>query len=362
MLETDTQLFGAVVKTMRGRPPGSTSERVTIAQVALDAGVSAMTVSNVVNGRGGASKETRKRVLEVAKRLGYVRRAKSPGRTGLIGVVALDLTTQYALEIVRGIADELASAESEVLISASYQDATRERDRVTFLTGGLVDGLVMVAPLLEEETLAALRTAVRPTIVVDPRRHQVDIPRILVDNYGGMRQATEHVLSMGHTRIGYLGGDPDFDSAAHRWRGFRDAMQLAGETVDKSMVRECSFSYGSGFRQAADLIANVHPTAIVAAADLIALGAIDAARSMQLSVPADLSVVGFDDLPQAADSFPPLTTVRQPLHDMGQLAVRYLLNQIDKRPPLPDILTLPTNLVIRDTVAAPPNPRRMRRS
>jgi LacI family transcriptional regulator len=314
-----------------------------------------MTVSNVVNGRPGASAETRRRVLEVAKRLGYVTRSprSTSGRTGLIGVLLLDLTTQYSLEIVRGIADELADAESEVLISASYQDATRERERVTFLAGGLVDGLVMVAPLLEKETLAALRRSVCPVIVVDPRRHDVDVPRIVVDNYGGMRQATEHVLSMGHERIGYLGGEPDFESASIRWRGFQDAMLLAKRTVDPALARQCAFSYGSGFREAVDLISRERPTAIVAAADLIALGAIDAARSLGFSVPSDISVIGFDDIPQAADSFPPLTTVRQPLHDMGQLAVRHLLNQIDGRPPLPDLMTMPTKLVVRDTVGAP---------
>jgi LacI family transcriptional regulator, galactose operon repressor len=330
-------------------------DRVTIAQVAAEAGVSAMTVSNVVHGRAGASEETRRRVMEVVNRLGYVRnpaRGRND-RPGMVGVVTLDLTGQYALEIVRGIADELATAEFEVLISASYQDATRERERVTFLAGGLVDGLILVAPLLEKQTLSALRASPCPVIVVDPRRYSVDVPRIVVDNYGGMRAATEHVLEMGHVRIAYLGGDPDFDSAAQRRRGYRDAMRLADLKVDDAMVRQCDFTYASGFRQASDVMAKESPTAIVAAADLIAMGAIDAARAQGLSVPADISVIGFDDLPQAADSFPPLTTVRQPLHDMGQLAVRYLLNQIDGRPPLPDLLTMPTELVVRGTVAPP---------
>lgn len=331
-------------------------DRVTIAQVAAEAGVSAMTVSNVVNGRAGASKETRQRVLAAINKLGYVRNARrgaGNGRTGLVGVLTLDLTTQYALEIVRGIADELADAEFEVLISASYQDATRERERVAFLAGGLVDAIVLVAPLLEQETLDTLKSSNCPVVVVDPRRHDVDLPRIIVDNYGGMRQAAEHVLAMGHERIGYLGGDPDFDSASLRWRGFQDAIRLTGRTVDESMVRRCDFSYASGFRQASDLIARERPTAIVAAADLIALGAIDAARAAGLSVPGDISVIGFDDIPQAAESFPGLTTVRQPLHDMGQLAVRYLLNQIDERPPLPDLLTMQTKLIVRDTVTHP---------
>jgi LacI family transcriptional regulator len=332
---------------------GALADRVTIAQVAAEAGVSAMTVSNVVNGRAGASKETRRRVQSVVKRLGYVRRTArgGSGRTGLVGVLALDLTTQYALEIVRGIADELAEAELEVLISASYQDATRERDRVTFLAGGLVDGIVLVAPLLEQDTLDVLASVECPVIVVDPRRHDVTVPRIVVDNYGGMRQATEHVLSLGHQRVGYLGGDPDFESASLRWQGFQDAMRLGGRAVEESLVRQCSFTYSSGFRQASDLIVRERPTAIVAAADLIALGAIDAARANGISVPSDLSVIGFDDLPQAVDSFPPLTTVRQPLHDMGQIAVRYLLNQLDGRPALPDLVTMPTTLIIRDTVA-----------
>jgi LacI family transcriptional regulator len=314
---------------------------VTIAQVALEAGVSAMTVSNVVNGRAGASKETRRRVHDVVKRLGYVRNPERarPGRTGLIGVLTLDLTTQYALEIVRGIADELAEAEFEALISASYQDATRERERVSFLAGGLVDGIVLVAPLLEQETLDALLESTVPVIVVD--------------NYSGMRLATDHILSLGHRRIGYLGGDPDFESALQRRRGFEDAMRLKNLAVDEALVRQCSFTVNSGFREASDLIKREHPTAIVAAADLIAFGAIEAARANGLSVPSQLSVIGFDDLPQAVDSFPPLTTVRQPLHDMGQLAVRYLLNQIDGRPPLPDVLTMPTTLMIRDTVAGP---------
>jgi LacI family transcriptional regulator len=130
-------------------------------------------------------------------------------------------------------------------------------------------------------------------------------------------------------------------------------MRLRNLAVDEALVRQCSFTVNSGFREASDLIKREHPTAIVAAADLIAFGAIEAARANGLSVPSQLSVIGFDDLPQAVDSFPPLTTVRQPLHDMGQLAVRYLLNQIDGRPPLPDVLTMPTTLMIRDTVAGP---------
>jgi LacI family transcriptional regulator len=316
-----------------------------------------MTVSNVLNGKPGASDETRRRVMEAVERLGYVpnmaAKGLKGGRTGLIGVVALDLTNQYALEIVRGIADELASVELEVLISATYQDGLRERDRVEFLTRGLVDGVLMIAPVLEDETLALLSQRGCPFVIVDPRRLDLDAPSVSVDNYHGMRSATEHILALGHDRVAYIGGDPDFDSSKARAQGFRDAMQLGGRVIDESLVTSCDFSYKAGFRTAVRLIGEHRPTAIVAAADLIAFGAVDAARSHGLNVPEQVSVVGFDDLPQAAQSFPGLTTVRQPLHDMGQTAVRALLSLIAGTPPPVRRMQLPTNLVVRGTTATP---------
>lgn len=329
-------------------------ERVTIAQVAAAAGVSAMTVSNVLNDRPGASATTRESVLKAARRLGYVpnlaARGLKGGRTGLIGVVALDLTNQYALEVVRGIADELAGAEMEVLISATYQDAGRERERVAFLTNGLVDGVLLIAPVLEEPTLEVLRAAKQPVAVIDPRRMDVGLPRVVVDNYHGMRMATEHLIDLGHKNIAYLAGDRDFDSAAERHRGFSDAMRLAGLPMED--VRECAFSYEGGVAAAADLLARAYPTAILAACDPIAFGAIDAARAHGLDVPGRLSVVGFDDLPQAGQSFPGLTTVRQPLHDMGATAVRMLLARIAGTA-ITDRVQMETTLVVRGSAAAP---------
>jgi LacI family transcriptional regulator len=334
------------------------SDRVTIAQVAEEAGVSAMTVSNVLNSRPGASEETRRRVLSAAERLGYqpnvsARNLKA-GRTGLVGMMTLDLTGQYGLEIVRGIADELASDEREMLISATYQDAVRERERVEFLARGLVDGVLMVAPVLEDDTMELLRRKHLPCVVIDPRRLDLPLPRVTVDNYGGMRQATQHLLDLGHTRIAYLRGIADLESSAVRYQGFHDALRLAGVAVDESMVAESDFTYTQSFRIASALIAEHRPTALVAGGDLIALGAVDAARACGLRMPDEFSVVGFDDLPQAAQMFPALTTVRQPLHDMGKLAARMLLSLIDGRPLLMQNMQMPTELIVRGTTAPPP--------
>ncbi|MEU6261096.1 LacI family DNA-binding transcriptional regulator [Streptomyces sp. NPDC047043] len=329
--------------------------RVTIAQVAEEAGVSAMTVSNVMNGKPGASEETRRRVLEVAGRLGYrpnvsARNLKG-GRSGLIGLIALDLTSQYGLEILRGVADELADAEQELLVNASYHDAVREKDRVEFLGRGLVDGVLMIAPVLEDETVGLLSRRNLPCVIIDPRRLDVPLPRLTVDNYHGMRQGTQHLIDLGHTRIAYLRGEEDLESTSVRFQGFEDAMRLAGLKVAEEMVATCDFSYASGFRAATRLIADHRPTAIVAGADLMALGAIDAARASGLDVPTDFSVVGFDDLPQAAQNFPGLTTVRQPLHDMGQKAARALLALIDGGKLLMEHMELGTELVVRDSTA-----------
>lgn len=331
--------------------------RVTIAQVAEEVGVSAMTVSNVFNGKPGASDETRRRVMEVADRLGYApnvaARSLKGGRTGLVGVVTLDLTIQYGLEIVRGIADELASVELEALINASYHDSVRERDRIEFLSRNLVDGLLLIAPVLEEQTIALLRQRKTPVVVIDPRRLDTDLPRVTVDNYQGTRSAAEHLIGLGHRRIAYIGGDLDLESSTVRFNGFRDAMLLAGLPVEEQLTAFCDFSYASGFRTASRLIEEQRPSAIMTGADLIAFGAVDAARKHGLDVPGQLSVVGFDDLPQAAQSFPGLTTVRQPLHDMGQAAVRALMSIIDGNPPPTQHMQLPTSLVVRGTSAAP---------
>lgn len=333
------------------------ADRVTISQVAEEAGVSAMTVSNVLNNKPGASEETRRRVQQAAERLGYrpniAARNLKGGRSGLIGVMTLDLTNQYGLEVVRGIADELAGAERELLINATYQDAARERERVEFLAQGLVDGVLMVAPVLDEEVVEVLRRTKLPCVVVDPRRQDVKLPRVTVDNYHGMREGVQHLIDLGHRRIAYIRGEDDLESTDQRYRAYADALRLAGIEVDERLVASCDFSYSCGFRTAARLIADHAPTALVAGADLIAFGAIDAARAHGLDVPSQFSVVGFDDLPQAAQSFPGLTTVRQPLHDMGQIAARALLSLVDGQPLLMDHMQLPTTLMVRGSTAPP---------
>ncbi|CAM5271986.1 LacI family DNA-binding transcriptional regulator [Streptomyces canus] len=329
--------------------------RVTIAQVAAEAGVSAMTVSNVVNERPGASESTRQRVLEVARRLGYTppgTRNGKRGRTGLIGVLTLDLTGQYSLEIVRGIAEEIADDERELFLNAAL-DAARERERISLFAGGLVDGLLLIAPVLAPETEQAIQAGGLPVVVIDPRRLDLDLPRVTVDNYDGVRAGTHHLIELGHRRIAYIRGEDDHESTDARHRGYTDALRLAGIQPDPALVASSNFNHQGGVHAATQLLTAQRPTAIVAGADLVALGALDAARALGLSVPDDLSIVGFDDLPQAAHSAPPLTTVRQPLHEMGRAGTRALMSLIARQPLATDDIRLATKLILRATTAPP---------
>ncbi|MCW6005767.1 LacI family transcriptional regulator [Micromonospora sp. CPCC 205371] len=331
--------------------------RVTIAQVAAEAGVSAMTVSNVINSRPGASDSTRQRVLEVAERLGYTppsARNGKRGRTGLVGVLTLDLTGEYSLEVVRGIAEEIADDERELLLNASV-DAIRERDRIAMFAKGLVDGLVLIAPVLEPETVEEIQAGELPVVVIDPRRLDLDLPRVMADNYDGVRAGTQHLLGLGHRRIAYIRGEEDHESTERRYRGYADAMLLAGIPPEPALVASSNFNHQGGVHAATQLLTTTpRPTAIVAGADPIAVGALDAARALGLSVPGDVSVVGFDDLPQAALCTPPLTTVRQPLREMGRAGARALLSLVGGQPLPTDGIRLPTKLILRDTTAAPP--------
>ncbi|WP_223692043.1 LacI family DNA-binding transcriptional regulator [Leifsonia poae] len=330
--------------------------RPVLTDVARIAGVSPMTVSNVMNGKAVVAESTRRKVLDAAESIGYVpniaARGLARGRTNLIGVISHDLTVQYAWSIVQGITNELADEGVELLLSVTYQDASREVERIRFLTSGLVDGVILIAPALEPEALTVLASSRVPAVVIDPRRLDVPLPRVIADNYAGARSAVDHLTSLGHRRIAIIDGDASFDSAAERHRGYADGLLAAGITPDPALTAVGDFTQSRGFAAALELLDQpLPPTAIFATADVSAMGAVDAARSLGLDVPRDLSVVGFDDIPQSAQSFPALTTVRQPLEVMGHRAVRMLIDLIDGGAATPDPVRLPTELVVRETVS-----------
>jgi LacI family transcriptional regulator len=334
----------------------ATGGKVTITEIARQAGVSVPTVSRVVNGRSDVSPQTRARVEELLHRHGYRKRpAASPTRAALLDLVFNDLDSPWAVEIIRGVEEVAHAAGVGTVVSAIHGRSGDAREWMRNLRARASDGVILVTSALEPTLHEQLRILGVPLVVVDPMGSPaVDTPTIGAANWSGGLAATEHLLSLGHRRIGLIAGPPRLLCSRARFDGYRAALEAAGLRVDDALVVPGDFHPESGFTGCAALLELPEPpTALFAASDQMALGAIEALRRRGLRVPEDMSVVGFDDLPEVRWSAPPLTTVRQPLAEMGKLAVRTVLRLArGERPDSPRV-ELATQLVVRSSTAPP---------
>ncbi|WP_329290025.1 LacI family DNA-binding transcriptional regulator [Streptomyces pseudovenezuelae] len=333
--------------------------RVTITEIARQAGVSVPTVSRVVNGRSDVSPHTRARVEELLQRYGYRKRPAAPGtRAALLDLVFNDLDSPWAVEIIRGV-EEVAHAEGVgTVVSAIHGRSGDAREWMRNLRARASDGVILVTSALDMVLHDELRVLGVPLVVVDPAGSPaLDAPTIGAANWSGGLAATEHLLSLGHRRIGLIAGPPRLLCSRARLDGYRAALEGAGLVFDEALVVPGDFHPESGFAGCEKLLDLPEPpTAVFAASDQMALGAIEALRRRGLRVPEDMSLVGFDDLPEVRWSAPPLTTVRQPLADMGKLAVRTVLELARAQRPDSPRVELGTDLVIRSSTAPPPTP------
>ncbi|HEY0117469.1 MAG TPA: LacI family DNA-binding transcriptional regulator [Cellulomonas sp.] len=328
------------------------AQRVTITDVALAAGVSVSTVSKVINSRDGVARETYSRVNAVIDQLGYegslVARSLRSHRTWVIGILVAEFEP-FSTEIIKGAAGALRDSEYDVL---AYTGGRRsggagwERRYLTRLSGTLIDGAVIVTPTVVEAE------AVVPVVAIDPHAGPLGFPTVDSDNFTGGILATRHLVELGHRRIGFLAGRPDLESSRLRESGYRQALADAGIPVDEDLIRVGEYLRDSTHLPAAELLSLAdRPTAIFAANDLSAIGTLDVAQQMGIHVPSELSVVGFDDIPESAQATPPLTTVRQAIQDMGASAIRLLLSLIDQEPVVSQHVRLPVSLVRRGSTA-----------
>ena len=328
---------------------------VTIADIARQAGVSKMTVSKVLNQQPGISLKTQKRVLAIAQQLNYTphhaARKLAGGKTNIIGVVVPSLESTFTSEVVRGVGEALEQAGKDLLLFTDHLNP--QRDRMFFLTRGLVDGLLVVLPRsLERYNHAQLRDHL-PVVLVEPSNQAESFLQVTAENYLSTRKATEHLIGLGHHRIGMIEGDPRVKSSHIRLQAYRDALKAAGLPVKEALIRPGDFSQKRGFEAALELLDLPHPpSAIFAANDLSAFGAYDAIKHRGLRIPEDISVVGFDDCPQASQVFPPLTTVRQPASQMGAAGARLLLSVVQGLEPVMQHIELPTKLIFRASTQA----------
>lgn len=328
----------------------------TIHDVARRAHVSAMTVSRALNNRPGVSEETRLRVHAVARSLGYVANVQAKrlegGQTCILGMLVPDIGTEYVGEIVRGVGDALERSGYDLLLYTTHRDPERERVRLAGMAGGMADGLLTVLPKTIDTHLSLLEGLALPVVIIDHRGANTTLPTIGTDNLSGARAAALHLAGLGHRRIGFITGDLATGAAQERLRGYREGLRATGLPVDEALVEQGDFYQARGFEAALRLLQRPDPpTAPFASNDVSAFGAAAAVRELRLRVPHDVSVVGFDDIPSARQTYPPLTTVRQPLCEMGAAATRLLLSLIKGTEAAVPRISLPTELVVRGSSA-----------
>lgn len=314
-------------------------------------------MSKVINGRYGVAAATGERVMAVIDELGYesslVASSLRRKSTGVIGVLVTEIEP-YSAELLKGISAALAGTGYELMAHAGRTDHHQhdgwERRSLSRLGHTLIDGAIVVTP----STIITDRAGI-PVVAIDPHTGPDGPATVDSDNTPGARSAVEHLLSLGHRRIALLGGRPDLRSARLREEGYVQALRAAGLEPDPSLMRVGGYHPTLTEAPARELLgrpAGERPTAIFAGNDLSAIRVLEIAAELGLRVPEDLSVVGYDNLPEAASSAPPLTTVAQPLREMGATALRILLGLLAGEP-VERHVRFPTELVVRASTAPP---------
>ena len=328
--------------------------KITIRDVAREAGVSVATVSRVFNDSGPVGEETRQRILDVATRLRYTpdsaARSLITRRTNTLGVLLPDLYGEFFSEVIRGIDPTAQQSGYHILVSRSHNDR-HELEAAMRAMRGRVDGLVVMSPDIDAEALVANLPDDCPVVLLNCLVEGNDFDSLNIDNFGGAYAMVKHLLARGHERIAFIAGHERNHDAAERLRAYRAALRDAGAEWRADWERSGDFTEASGYEAAASLAKLVpRPTAIFAANDSMAIGALSALREAGLRVPEDVAVAGFDDIPIARYMSPPLTSVHVAISELGERATRTLLRAVEEKNQHAKVQdTLPTTLVIRES-------------
>jgi len=342
----------------------TSSGRVTVAEIAEGAGVSIATVSKVLNDRPDVAPETRARVKALLAERHYVpstrtrnrARARLPQRGGLIDIVFNDPGSPWAAEMIRGAEAAARAVRASIVVTALEPGAGGHQRWLDDVVARGSLGVVLAVSTLSEEEQRAVGQVGLPAVLMDPvGDFESVLPALGSGNFGGGVAATQHLLDLGHRRIGMITGPMRYLSSQARLAGYRAALERARIPAAPELVQQGDFHYTSAAVGTGVLLALPDPpTAVFAANDEQALGVYATAQGHGLRVPEDLSVVGFDDVPLSQWVLPPLTTVHQPIRELAQLATRSLLGLLDGEGlPLLGRIELPTTLVVRSSTAPP---------
>jgi LacI family xylobiose transport system transcriptional regulator len=327
--------------------------RATLSDVASQADVSVSTVSKVLNGRAGVSDETRARIEALLQDKRYQQRNPKRQVAPLLDVLCYEVDSPFGSEVVASIEQSARQRRLGMVLTGATERSTPYPHWVDDVLRRQPVGVVLIACRLSADDKQRLRSRNIPLVVVDPAGAPApDVPSIGSADWNGGYQATRHLIDLGHTRIGIITGPTDMMASTARLSGYRAALESAGLTGDPDLVRPGRFHHGDGLEQGRTLLALAdRPTAIFASSDLYALGVYEAARSFGLTIPGDLSVVGYDDLRIAQWAGPPLTTVHVPLVAMAEQAVHLVMRLSDEPELAFSRIDLDTTLVVRGSTA-----------
>ncbi|WP_194895096.1 LacI family DNA-binding transcriptional regulator [Catenulispora pinisilvae] len=329
---------------------------ITIADVAARAGVSKTTVSRVLNGKGELDASTVERVRHVIDELGYVPSARAVslarGRTGVIGMLVPSLTWPWIGEVIQGAVDVVESGEFGVMLFTCNQGDQSMRRFASQVNAKAFDGLLVIEPDGTLDYITELHTNGLPVVLIDDRESRPGFASVATTNRAGGRQVAHHLLEIGRRHPVVVTGNPGFGCVTERLEGFTDVFEQAGIPLPAEAVLEGDFSIESGHAAVAGALARgVEFDSVFAHNDLSAAGALQALREAGIAVPGDVAVVGFDDVEFTALTEPPLTTVRQPLRELGATAARMLTAHLGGEALPTEPVVIPTDFVIRGSTA-----------
>ena len=329
---------------------------VGLKDVAQVAGVSVSTVSRVLTGSPLVNDETRARVQQAIDALDYRpnrvarRLRRDTARASLIGLIVPDIQNPFFAELVRGVESVAQRHGYMVFLGNSDEDAAKEKRYIDLMRSESVDGLLLPASSDIAETVSLLARQGLPIVCVDRRLPKATLDTVVADNVSGAHAAVDHLLRIGHRRVGFVGGRPEISTSRERLEGYRLALDEHGVAFDPSLVREGDSRQASGRALAQELLTMTDPpTALLVGNNLMTLGALEAIHVLRLRIPDDVAIVGYDDMSWALAFDPPLTAVRQPSFEIGARAAELLLQRIADPKRTASLVMLQPELVVRQS-------------
>lgn len=326
----------------------------SIKDVAKEAGVSIATVSRVLNSIDVVNEDTKKRVEEVIEKLAYrpniVARSLKTHRTSTIGIIIPDISSPFYPEIVRGAEDVANIYDYNIILCNTDLDAEKEMEYLNVLKEKMVDGVIYMSNSLESKTIELIKKLQMPTVLVETTDKEKTFPSVTINNEKAAYEATEYLIKKGNKKIAYIGvHENKINAGAIRYLGYKAALKDNGIVLNENMVFLHGLKAHSGYEGIKTILDKSKPDALFCASDEAAMGAINALREANLRVPEDIDVIGFDDIYSAAIFYPKLTTISQPMYDMGSVSMRLLIKVIGKSIFEETHFVLPHELIERDS-------------